>query len=83
MAYWLARALNLQPVRGQQDILNNYLDWRSADPEKVPFIEAVLQNKIMNGDGSGRFNPTGPITRETSRPDSQKCGRPGIGRAGI
>ena len=64
MAYWLARALNLQPVRGQQDILNNYLDWRSADPEKVPFIETILQNKIMNGDGKGRFNPTGPVTRE-------------------
>lgn len=64
MAYWLARALNLQAVRGQQNILNNYLDWRSADPEKVPFIEVVLQNKIMNGDGNGRFNPTNPVTRE-------------------
>ncbi len=64
MAYWLARALNLQAVRGQQELLNNYLDWRSADPEKVPYIEVVLQNKIMNGDGSGRFNPTKPVTRE-------------------
>ena len=64
MAYWLAKALNLQAVRGQQDILNNYLDWRSADPEKVPFIEVVLQNKIMNGDGSGRFSPAKPVTRE-------------------
>ncbi|NJD03975.1 MAG: S-layer homology domain-containing protein [Ruminiclostridium sp.] len=64
MAYWMAKALNLQAIRGQQDILNNYLDWRSSDPEKVPFIEAVLQNRIMNGDGSGRFNPAKPVTRE-------------------
>ena len=64
MAYWLAKALKLEAVRGQQDVLNNYMDWRSADPEKVPFIEVVLQNKIMNGDGSGRFNPTKPVTRE-------------------
>lgn len=64
MAYWLAKALKLEAVRGQQDILNNYMDWRSADPDKVPFIEAVLQNKIMNGDGYGHFNPTKAITRE-------------------
>lgn len=64
MAYWLAKALSLQPVRGQQVILNNYMDWRNSDPEKVPYIEAVLQNRIMNGDGKGHFNPTKALTRE-------------------
>lgn len=64
MAFWFSKALNLQPLEGQQEMLSNYLDWRSADPEKIPYIEAVLQNRIMNGDGRGRFNPLSPVTRE-------------------
>lgn len=64
MAFWLAKTLNIQAVRGQQNIFNNYLDWRSTDPEKIPYIEAVLQNNIMNGNGSGRFNPAQSVTRE-------------------
>lgn len=64
IAFWLARTLNLQPVRGQQNLFNNYTDWRTADPGKIPYIEAVLQNGIMNGNGNGRFNPEQSITRE-------------------
>lgn len=64
IASWLAQTLNLQPVRGQQNLFNNYTDWRSADPGRIPYIEAVLQNGIMNGAGNGRFNPTQPVTRE-------------------
>jgi hypothetical protein len=64
LAYWLARTLNLQPVRGQQNLFNNYTDWQTADPEKIPYIEAVLQNGIMNDNGSGRFNPAQAVTRE-------------------
>lgn len=64
IALWLAQTLNLQPVRGQQNLFNSYTDWRSADPDKIPYIEAVLQNGIMNGAGNGRFNPTQSVTRE-------------------
>ncbi len=64
MARWLAGTLGIQPVRGQQDIFNNYLDWRSADPDKIPYIEAILENRIMNGDGTGRFRPLQAVTRE-------------------
>lgn len=64
MAYWLARALQLEPVYGQQKIFNSFNDWNSADPIKVPYIEAVLQKNIMNGNGNGSFGPTQNITRE-------------------
>ncbi len=64
MAVWLAKTLGLQPVYGQDSIFNNYNDWKSADPVKIPYIEAVLKNNIMNGDGAGNFNPAGKVTRE-------------------
>lgn len=64
LAYWFARVLNLQPVYNQQEIFNSFSDWRSADPTKIPYIEPILQNNIMNGDGGGRFSPTGILTRE-------------------
>jgi hypothetical protein len=64
MAFWLAKTLNLQPVYGQQEIFNSYNDWRRADPIRIPYIEAILQNKIMNGDNNGYFRPTEPLTRE-------------------
>jgi hypothetical protein len=62
MAFWLAKTLNIQPVGQQQETLN-YTDWRSTDPEKLPYMEAVLQQGIMTGSGS-RLNPTQSITRE-------------------
>ncbi|WP_114297005.1 S-layer homology domain-containing protein [Anaerobacterium chartisolvens] len=63
VAYWLARALGLVPVYNQQSIFNNFNDWKSADPVKVPFIEAVLSAGIMNGNGKGSFNPASAVTR--------------------
>jgi hypothetical protein len=64
MAVWIAKALKLQPVYGQNNIFNSYNDWKDADSIKIPYIEAALQNKIMNGNGAGSFNPTGKVTRE-------------------
>lgn len=64
IAVWLAKALKLNPVYGQNKIFNNYTDWKNADPIKIPYIEAVLQNNIMNGNGAGSFDPTGNVTRE-------------------
>jgi len=63
-AFWLAMALGLEPVYGQQKIFNSYSDWSKADPHKIPYIEAVLKNNIMSGLDNGRFNPTGNVTRE-------------------
>ena len=64
VAYWLAQTLGFLPVYGQQKIFNSFNDWTLADPHKVPYIEAVLANNIMNGESEGYFRPTGYITRE-------------------
>lgn len=62
MAFWLAKTLNIQPVGQQQETLN-YTDWRSTDPDKLPYMEALLQQGIMTGN-SGHINPKQSITRE-------------------
>ena len=62
IAYWLAMALKMEPAAQQQEMMN-YTDWRSVDPEKLPYIEVLLQEKIMTGNG-GRINPRQSITRE-------------------
>ncbi|MHB8064601.1 MAG: S-layer homology domain-containing protein, partial [Ruminiclostridium sp.] len=65
-ATWLAKALMLPPAYDQQELFNNYSDWKSARAENVPYIEAVLQNNIMSGDGKGSFNPNQAVTRQES-----------------
>jgi len=62
MAYWLAMALDIQPVYQNQAVLN-YIDWKTISPEKLPYLEAVLRYGIMNG-SAGRINPTSNVTRE-------------------
>jgi len=64
IAFWIAKTLGLQPVYGQQEIFNSYNDWKEASPTKIPYIEAVLKNNIMNGDGNGNFKPVQSVTRE-------------------
>jgi len=64
VAYWISKVLGLEPIYGQQEIFNSFRDWSSADPHKIPYIEAVLVNNIMNGEGNGYFRPTGNVTRE-------------------
>lgn len=62
MAYWLAKTLNIAPIPQQRELMN-YSDWRSVDPDKLPFLESLFQKGIMTG-SNGRINPTQPITRE-------------------
>lgn len=62
MIYWLARALSIQPEATQQEALN-YSDWRSTDPDKLPYVEALLRKGIVSG-SNNRINPTQSITRE-------------------
>lgn len=64
VAYWVAKAAKLQPLYEQQNIFNSFNDWKQTDPPKVPYIEAVLQNKIMNGKPNALFDPKGSVTRE-------------------
>ena len=63
-ATWLAKALMLPPAYEEQELFNNFTDWNSSVAENVPYIEAILQNNIMSGDGKGKFNPTKAVTRE-------------------
>lgn len=62
MIFWLARALGIQPEPTQQVVLN-YSDWRSTDPDKLPYVEALLRTGIVSG-SNNRINPTQSITRE-------------------
>ncbi|MEN8908089.1 MAG: S-layer homology domain-containing protein [Clostridiales bacterium] len=64
LAYWLSLALKIVPVYDENKILNNYKDWRNADSNKIPYIEALLRKNIMNGDSKGSFLPKGYVTRE-------------------
>lgn len=64
VAYWAAKAMKLEPVYGQQVLFNSFNDWSQSDPVKIPYIEAVLQNKIMNGKPGGYFDPKGSVRRD-------------------
>lgn len=60
--YWLALALNIEPAAQHQEVLN-YTDWRSVDPEKLPYVEALLRHGIISG-SNNRINPRQSVTRE-------------------
>lgn len=63
-AYYIARVLGLAPVNEQIHLFNSYIDWHQANPHRIPYMEALLQNRVMNGDNNGRFLPKGLVTRE-------------------
>ncbi len=63
MAFYVARTMLLNPVHAQTHLFNSYTDWQQANPHRIPYIEAILQNRVMNGN-NGRFDPKGPVTRE-------------------
>lgn len=73
MAFWIAKSLKLTPVYNEQAILNNFNDWRETDADKIAYVEATLQSKIMNGDGYGSFLPKGYLTREQAAQIAKKC----------
>ena len=67
VAEWLVKAINNQnpdiiaPLYNQQSVFN-YSDWEEATPDKIPYIEAAIQNKIMIGDNN-HFRPKDGLTR--------------------
>ncbi len=63
MAYYMAGVLGLASQYPQTRLFNAFTDWQTANPVRIPDIEAVLQNRVMNGDGNGRFRPKGFLTR--------------------
>ncbi|MCX7772193.1 MAG: S-layer homology domain-containing protein, partial [Clostridia bacterium] len=63
VATYMAKILGITPINAQTHIFNSFRDWSQSDPHKVPYMEAMLQNRIMNGDGNGYFRPTSKITR--------------------
>jgi len=64
MAFYLAKVLEINPVNSQTHIFNGYRDWTEANPHRIPYIEALLQNRVMSGSGNGYFRPKGNVTRE-------------------
>ncbi|MCT4688664.1 S-layer homology domain-containing protein [Vallitalea sp.] len=68
LAVWLVKAINseqpdlISPLYKQKDVFN-YSDWEKIDREFIPYVEAVIQKKIMVG-SNNRFNPKGIVTRE-------------------
>lgn len=62
MIFWLSKTLNISPASQQQEVYN-YSDWRSVDPEKLPYVEAFLKQGIITG-SNNRINPTQQISRE-------------------
>lgn len=63
IALWTARLLELDPVYDNIEILYTFNDWREISFENIGTIEAVLQERIMEGDTSQNFNPKSYITR--------------------
>ena len=63
-AYWIARALDISPVRGQEALFTMFNDWGNIDSLYVPYVEAILRERIMSGDLLGNFSPRDAITRE-------------------
>ncbi|MFZ5351268.1 MAG: S-layer homology domain-containing protein [Bacillota bacterium] len=63
-AIWIARALNLKPISGEETMsVYAYSDWKSMKTENLPYIEAVLRSGIMKGASAAKFSPSGSITK--------------------
>ncbi len=64
VAYWMARTLNLLPVYGQaQQAIYGFNDWKQFTKSRMPYCEAIIGAKIMNGSTSNTFNPQQAIKR--------------------
>ncbi len=63
VAEWIAKVLGLEPIYSQYTIFNSFQDWQQADPLRVPYLEAVLQQRIINGTPDGYLYPRGNISR--------------------
>ncbi|MBC9784501.1 hypothetical protein H1S01_08245 [Heliobacterium chlorum] len=63
LALWIAKALPLQPVYGSaQSRTYMFYDWNQMKADNVPWMEAVLQQNLLNGDGAYLY-PQRALTR--------------------
>ncbi|HYE81024.1 MAG TPA: S-layer homology domain-containing protein [Clostridia bacterium] len=63
-ALWIARALGLQPVKGEEMAeVYSYNDWRSIKTENLPYIDAVLKMGISTAASKGAYSPKNSMTR--------------------
>jgi hypothetical protein len=68
IAFWLVRALQsvrsdaFPPGRAQQAIYR-FSDWRDIDPDRIPAVEAITENRVMDGDSQNCFWPKSSVTR--------------------
>ncbi len=68
LAVWIVKVINskdpnmIAPLYEQQEVFN-YSDWEKIDRENIPYVEAVIEKKILVGN-NGKFGPKGHVTRE-------------------
>ena len=64
VAYWMARTLNYLPVYGQaQQAIYGFNDWQAFNKSRIPYCEAIIRARIMNGTTGNNFKPQQAITR--------------------
>ncbi|SET22278.1 S-layer homology domain-containing protein [Natronincola peptidivorans] len=64
MAAWIARALDLEGIYGANMVnVQRFTDMNQMDTEKIPLIEAIIQNGIMSGTSNTTFAPRQTLTR--------------------
>jgi hypothetical protein len=64
IAYWIAKAMELDIDYEKQKAYSSFSDREHIDVEKLPYVETVLANGIMGLDGNGRFNSVAGVTGE-------------------
>lgn len=64
VAVWMARALEIPPIYGQeQQNIYNFKDWHNINTDSIPYMEAMLQAKIITGYPDGNLYPKNPVSR--------------------
>ncbi|MEF2247403.1 CBM96 family carbohydrate-binding protein [Paenibacillus sp. IITD108] len=68
LAAVLARISSLHSTSGEQSELTKQLDQLFTDAKDIPswaqgYVEQAVANGLMQGNGNGRFNPLGKVTR--------------------
>lgn len=63
IAVLVARLLGLNPIYDNIEIMYTFNDWKQISFENIGIVEAVLQERIMQGDSNKNFNPRSYISR--------------------
>ncbi len=65
VAAWAARAAGLSPRTGAEvQAIYAFDDWTEVGSDRLPLVEAALQEKLVAGTGDGGFHPGDRLTRE-------------------